>query len=68
MNHRQSKSKYEFDEMMLLIENDSPLQSVHKKNSSAFKNLDLCEILNDETEQFNYSAKSLSETQSKTQI
>ncbi|CAD8097851.1 unnamed protein product [Paramecium sonneborni] len=54
--------------MMEQIENDSPLQSIRQKNTSALKNLDLCEILNEEIEQFNYSAKSLSESQSKTQI
>ncbi|CAD8094303.1 unnamed protein product [Paramecium sonneborni] len=63
-----SQSKFEFDDMMEQIENDSPLQSIQKKNTSALKNLDLCEVLNDEIEQFNYSAKSLSESQSKTQI
>lgn len=54
-----SKSKFEFDEMVQQIENDSPLQTVYRKNSFAIKNLNLYETPDDEMEQTEYSAKSL---------
>ncbi|CAD8144313.1 unnamed protein product [Paramecium octaurelia] len=63
-----SKSKFEFDEIMQQIENDSPLQTVYRKNSFAIKNLNLYDSPEDEMEQTDYSAKSLSESQQNTQI
>ncbi|CAK58594.1 unnamed protein product (macronuclear) [Paramecium tetraurelia] len=63
-----SKSKFEFDEIMQQIENDSPLQTVYRKNSFAIKNLNLYDSPEDEMEHTDYSAKSLSESQQNTQI
>ncbi|CAD8056207.1 unnamed protein product [Paramecium sonneborni] len=63
-----SNSKIEFDEMMQQIENDSPLQTVYRKNSFAIKNLSLYETPEEDMEQTEYSAKSLSESQYNTQI
>ncbi|CAD8144200.1 unnamed protein product [Paramecium pentaurelia] len=63
-----SKSKFEFDEIMQQIENDSPLQTVYRKNSFAIKNLSLYDTPEEEIEQTEYSAKSLSESQQNTQI
>ncbi|CAD8059196.1 unnamed protein product [Paramecium sonneborni] len=63
-----NNSKVEFDEIMQQIENDSPLQTVYRKNSFAIKNLNLYETSEEDMEQTEFSAKSLPESQYNTQI